>query len=91
MDQLNKSYQIPSNVFYREVSGEAVVLNLDNEGYFGLDDVGVDMWKALTESADGQAAFAQLLDEYDVDPTLLESDLKSFIDGLLSRGLLTSS
>lgn len=68
---------------------EAVLLNLKTETYYGLDDVGTDMWKALTSTESIQSAYDRLLAEYDVAPAALEKDLREFIDRLLGLGLLS--
>lgn len=79
---------IPEGVMVRHLEGEAVLLNLNTESYFGLDDVGTRMWTSLTESASIEAACDLLQNEYDVAPEQLHSDLCIFIDKLLEAGLI---
>jgi len=79
---------IPGDVLIREVGGEAVLLNLNSETYFGLDEVGTRMWQALTSASSIQHAYEQLLAEYDVDPDTLRSDLITLITDLVGHGLL---
>jgi hypothetical protein len=85
---LEKRVIIPEGVLMQEVSGEAVLLNLKNEHYYGLDDVGTRMWQVLTEAASVGAAARQLLAEYDVDEATLHHDLKQLIMALEENGLL---
>lgn len=79
---------IPEGVMVRQLEGEAVLLNLNSESYFGLDDIGTCMWTRLTESASIEAAYDLLQAEYDVVPEQLQSDLCTFIDKLLEAGLI---
>lgn len=79
---------VPQDVMIRKVADESVILNLQSTQYFGLDDIGTDMWDALTTSATIQAAFETLLDEYDVEPDQLETDLRDLISKLVEQGLL---
>jgi hypothetical protein len=72
----------------RELSGEAVLLNLDTQIYFGLDEIGFRMWTLLTSSESVGAAFEQLLSEYEVEPAELRKSLESFILQLEEQGLL---
>jgi hypothetical protein len=72
----------------RELGGEAVLLNLDSETYFGLDDVGTRVWHTLTGAPSIQAAYESLLAEYDVAPQVLRQDLEALLDQLLQHGLL---
>ena len=79
---------IPPDVLMREVDGEAVLLNLATEAYFGLDEVGTRMWYALTEGESLAEAFERLADEFEVDPRQLDADLRGLLQRLLSLGLL---
>jgi hypothetical protein len=82
---------IPDSVLIRELQGESVLLNLDTESYFGLDDVGTRMWAALTASPSIDAAYEVLLSEYEVEPERLRADLHDFIDKLAELGLVNPS
>ena len=79
---------VPSDILISEVGGESVLLNLKNERYFGLDDVGTQMWKALVASDSIQAAYERLLAEYDVEANQLRQDLDDLIQKLLEQGLV---
>lgn len=79
----------PEGVLMREIGGEAVLLNLENEKYYGLNGVGAHMWTALTSAPSVQAAYETLLDEFDVQPEQLRQDLESLIAGLAEHGLVT--
>lgn len=79
---------IPDGVMVRELEGESVLLNLNSESYFGLDDVGTRMWAALTDSDSIEKAYDALLAEYEVEPEQLRTDLCSFIDKLSEAGLI---
>ncbi len=72
----------------RELSGEAVLLNLDTGQYFGLDEVGTAMWNALTGSTNLQQAYETLLSDYDVEAETLRQDLVDLLEKLLEHGLL---
>lgn len=78
---------IPECILVRELDGESVLLNLDTERYFGLDETGTRMWAALTTSESIEEAFEKLVDEYDVDSELLRRDLNELIEKLLDQGL----
>jgi hypothetical protein len=84
----DKRVRVPDDVLVSDLDGESVILNLKTESYFGLDKVGVRMWAAVTSAESIQAAFEQLADEFDVDPTQLREDLIETIDNLLELGLL---
>jgi hypothetical protein len=84
-------FSIPDHVMQRAVGGEAVILNLENEQYYGLDEVGARAFElAQAGSTFGQIVTA-LLDEYEVDEPTLTSDLSALMADLVAEGLLETS
>jgi hypothetical protein len=84
-----QSFHVPQGVLVRELAGESVLLNLNTEAYFGLDEVGTRMWKVLTgQGQSAEAALAALLGEYEVEESKLRADMEGFIQRLLELGLL---
>ena len=81
--------RVPDDVLISNLQEESVILNLNSERYFGLDDVGTRMLTVLATSSSIEAAYESLLTEYDVDPHRLRQDLISLIENLLQQGLLT--
>lgn len=79
---------MPENVLFRELEGESVILSLDNETYYGLDDVGTRMWLQLTTQPTVQDAYNALLHEYEVEPDELQNDLARLVSELVAAGLL---
>ena len=82
--------RVPKDVLISRLQEESVLLNLDNESYYGLDDVGTRMLSVLTSSDSVQSAWLQLIDEYDVDREVLREDLVSLVERLLQQGLVKS-
>ena len=81
--------RVPDDVLISNLQDESVILNLNSERYFGLDNVGTRMLTVLSASNSIEAAYELLLDEYEVDPQLLRQDLSSLIENLLQQGLIT--
>lgn len=79
---------VPEHVLVQELDGEAVLLNLKSETYFGLDEVGMRMWQALTTSPTVQNAYDALLEEYEVLPGTLQHDLDELLGRLVEQGLV---
>jgi hypothetical protein len=79
---------VPKHVLVRIFENESVILNLNTEIYYGLDDVGTRMWTALTRSANIQEAFEGLLSEYHTEPAQLRQDLDEFLEKLRQRGMV---
>jgi hypothetical protein len=83
-----KRVLVRPDVLVRELRGEAVLLDLASESYFGLDDVGTGMWRALTTAPTIEGALDSLLDEYDVTREQLARDLEAFVEKLSNAGLV---
>ena len=69
--------------------GEAVLLNLDSEYYFSLNDGGSVMWNLLLDSPSIGDAYDKLVSNHpDVDPDVLQSDMNEFVDELVQHNLV---
>jgi hypothetical protein len=88
MASLKSNVIIDKDVMFRDLDGEAVILNLKTGKYYGLDELGTRMWSLFAEHGRVESAYRALLDEYDVPPEQLRHDLLAFIDELASYELL---
>lgn len=79
---------VPEGVLISGLQSESVILNLNSERYFGLDEVGTRMLSVLNETESIQAAYDTLRQEYDVDDEVLRQDLISIIEQLLEQGVV---
>jgi Coenzyme PQQ synthesis protein D (PqqD) len=79
---------VPDDVLISRLQEESVILNLDSERYFGLDDVGTQFLSALTTSDSIEAAYEKLRHEYDIDGEVLRQDLLALVENLVEQGLL---
>jgi Coenzyme PQQ synthesis protein D (PqqD) len=83
-----KLYVKPNNVLVQAIDNEMILLNLESEFYFALDDVGARFWDVLQAADSLEQALDVLEAEYDVDRDTLSQDLESFLTKLQSSGLL---
>ena len=79
---------VPDDVLISNLQDESVILNLDSERYYGLDNVGTRFLSVLTTSDTIESAYERLRNEYDVDPQILRTDLLALIENLIDQGLL---
>ena len=86
---LDAAFRIPDDVVFRELDGEAVVLNLDTGIYFGLDAVGTRIWRLIEARKPLRIVLDTLIDEYEASPDRLQSDLLAFVERLNGKGLLS--
>ena len=79
---------VPEDVLFRELDGEAIILNLAKGLYFGLDAVGTRIWIVLAESASVRRAIDAITAEYDVEPAVAAQDVLDLVSKLNDLGLV---
>ena len=84
-----KKVFVPAHILHKDLNGEGVILNLEREEYFGLDEVANRMFSVLSSSDRIEAAFQTLAAEYEVDPATLRQDLQEFIQKLVAQGMVS--
>jgi hypothetical protein len=76
------------SVLFRDLDGEAVLLDTVTGRYFGLNEAGTRMWSLLQLHGEIEAVCRALAAEYDAPEERLREDLLSFVDTLTARGLV---
>lgn len=79
---------VTTDTLINVIGDEAVLLNLKNESYYGLDEIGTRMWQVLTTHPSIQSAYDALLAEYEVAPETLRADLVELLSKLMEQGLI---
>lgn len=77
-----------SEVLVQEMGGEAVLLDLASERYFGLDPIGTRIWTLVGEHDSLQAVAEVIADEYDASTERLHADLLALVTQLAEAGLV---
>ena len=86
---LNQTITPSPEVISQEVSGETVLLDLQSENYFGLDEVGTRIWQLIRDNGELRTIYNTLLEEYEVEETRLWTDLEALLTEACERGLIT--
>ncbi len=88
LPQLEASVRVPEHVLMRRVGDEHVLLNLEDETYYGLNPVG----SRLMELAENGATLEQIIDglfaEFEVGREQLEVDVRRLAAELMAAGLI---
>lgn len=87
-NMLPRRVKISEEVLFQEIEGEGVLLNLANEQYFGLNEIGTRIWFLLTENGETASVLNRLESEYEVDARTLKNDLSNLIRELGEQGLV---
>jgi hypothetical protein len=81
-------FQIADAVLYQDIQQELVLLNMDNQQYYGLNDMGAEIWRLLLEYGDIESVAGQIETRYNVNREMARADIRSLADGLVQAGLL---
>lgn len=80
---------LSTNVVFQNLDDEAVLLDLLNGQYFGLNPVGTRMWQLLaTKEGHVATVLAQLQAEYDIEPDQLKRDFSKLVADLAAANLV---
>ena len=85
---LASQVQCSNDVLVQEVGGEAVLLDLASEKYFGLDPVGTRIWALLAQAPVLEQVHATLCEEFQAEPARIETDLLALVRQLAAAGLV---
>jgi hypothetical protein len=80
--------EVLPHVLVRFLDKESVLLNLETERYFGLDETGTRMWQVVTAAPTIDTAYQELQNEFDVESELLRLHLAELLGRLVENGLL---
>ena len=88
MISLDDRVAIHQDAVFRELDGEAVILQLEAGMYFGLDPVGTRLWQLIETHGQLRPVLEAALQEFDVSPDVLERDLIELVSRLSEKELL---
>jgi len=85
---LNGTLHIPAQVSFTFIDEDAVLLNMQTNQYFLLDEVGARLWGLLRDGKSLRESYQVILGEYAVDPGQLEQDILELLENLKEQGLV---
>ena len=80
-------FVIREGALFRDLDGEAVILDLDAGTYYGLNAVGTRIWQLILREGRLRSVLDHLCTEYDAPAEVLERDLLDLVRGLAEAGL----
>ncbi|MBN2406164.1 MAG: PqqD family protein [Elusimicrobia bacterium] len=76
------------DVTWREVDGEAVLLNLENDYYYSMNEIGTKIWAMLNKGKTQKQIIAAIMEEFDADKKQVELDIKQFIKDMKKEDII---
>ena len=77
------------DVLFQDIGGEAVLLDLASERYFGLNEVGTRIWQLIEAALPLQDVHRALCEEFDAEASQIERDMLALVGALADAGLIT--
>jgi hypothetical protein len=68
-----------ASVLAAEVDGEIVMMSIEQGRYFGLDDIGSDIWKRIDPPCSFSELIARLAADYDADRATIAADVRALL------------
>jgi Coenzyme PQQ synthesis protein D (PqqD) len=85
---LHYSLQVASDVLFRHVEDEAVLLHVPSGTYYGLNTTGILLWQAVQNKQPLLSVVDAILNEYEVERSEVFNDVQILLQDLLNNGLI---
>ncbi len=89
--EMNPKIEIPESVVSADLGNELVLLDLATGTYFGLDEVGLEIWKLISQGQGLEQIVQALLAQYEVGEADLRRDVESLLAQLADKGLVKAA
>jgi len=83
-----KKFRIVEGVFSQTIGEETVLLDMNGEEYFGLNEVGTIIWKLLQDQNSIREIHQQLIKQFNHDPEAIRNDIEKLLADLMDAGLV---
>jgi len=80
--------RLSTNVLIQRVNDEAVLLDLETRGYFGLDPVGAIIWEGIEDNKSEAEIVESITRRFAVEAEVACRDLREFLIELRDDGLI---
>jgi coenzyme PQQ synthesis protein D (PqqD) len=88
MHVLPPDVRVSPDVVFRDLEGEAVILDLASGTYFGLNAVATRVWRLLDEGRPFASIVDAIASEFDADRADVERDVAALLRDLRARRLV---
>jgi hypothetical protein len=87
IDSATRISRSPS-VLTAEVDGEIVMMSIEQGRYFGLDDIGSDIWKRLEQPCSFATLIDRLAADYDADRATIAADVEALLGRMAAQDVV---
>jgi|SRR5579862_1979836 hypothetical protein len=76
------------SVLAAEVDGEIVMMSIERACYFGLDDIGSDIWKRIEPPCSFATLVEGLVADYEADRATIMFDVQNLLGHMVEHGIV---
>jgi Coenzyme PQQ synthesis protein D (PqqD) len=76
------------SVLTAEVDGEVVMMSIEQGRYFGLDDIGSDIWRRIEPPCSFAALIDRLACDYEADRATIAADVQVLLDRMAAQDVV---
>lgn len=81
--------KLVDNLISAPVDGEVVILSVESGSYFGLDEIGSEIWRQLETPTRVDLLCDSLATKYAADRLTIEHDVIALLESLVAEGLVS--
>lgn len=85
------AYVVSPDCVACDVEGGIAILNLKTNLYFGLDEVGAEVWGLLQEPTSLPELALSISSNFEVEPDVCQADIAHLLDQMANSGLVVSA
>jgi hypothetical protein len=87
-DGTEQQYTSPPTIVSRSVGGETVLVDLDSERYYSVNQTGSLIWAELSAGRSTAQALERIMTEFNIGSDVARQDLDELVAALVAAGLL---
>lgn len=76
------------SVLTAEVDGETVMMSIEQGRYFGLNDIGSDIWKRIEPPCSFATLIEGLAADYEADRATIRTDVQNFLGHMVEHDVV---
>lgn len=80
--------KLRSDIEWRSIEGEVIVLDLRSSTYLAVNQSGAELWPLMVDGASRRALMARLMEKFDLNEQGATDDTDAFLSMLGAHGLL---
>ena len=76
-------------IVFNKLDDELVMMSIENGEYYGLDNIGAQIWEIIQQPTNFSEIVLKLMRKYDVSEETCIADIQEFLSELLGKNLIT--